>query len=352
MSRLNPFPCSPSNRPSWVWLFLAAGILAGLPSQRVWSQDFSPPLDDEGNLVQFERDIAPILRARCLECHGPDDAKNDFRVDRPDDLLIFIEPGDWEISDLFTEYLTTDDEEMLMPPVAQGGPLSAAELALIRIWIEEGASWPDDFELVTPAGTTVDAPVPAEAKVPPKSLMARIYAFQGYLHPATIHFPIALLSVGALFVVLGLKWPAIGTQVPLACLLLGAASAIVATVMGWSFATQQGYAGWTRIDFDSEIFWHRWSGVVVTVLSTLLAIIAIVAVRGNRVGLTRVWKVGLLVVAGMVGLVGHQGGELTYGHDFYPKAFRILFGETDAEGVDNVAVLEDELEDEPTEDDS
>jgi hypothetical protein len=33
----------------------------------------------------------------------------------------------------------------------------------------------------------------------------------------------------------------------------------------------------------------------------------------------------------MVGAVGHQGGELTYGKDHYPRAFRILFGTEDEE---------------------
>ena len=35
------------------------------------------PVDDDGHLVRFQRDIVPIFRDRCLECHGPDDAKND-----------------------------------------------------------------------------------------------------------------------------------------------------------------------------------------------------------------------------------------------------------------------------------
>ena len=56
-------------------------------------------------------------------------------------------------------------------------------------------------------------------------------------------------------------------------------------------------------------------------------------------GLKRVWKIGLLVVAGMVGAVGHQGGELSYGADFYPRAFRILLGtpENAEEAPDEVA---------------
>jgi hypothetical protein len=44
----------------------------------------------------------------------------------------------------------------------------------------------------------------------------------------------------------------------------------------------------------------------------------------------------------MVGAVGHQGGELSYGHDFYPKAFRILFGtsEDQPENAADVATAE------------
>ena len=93
------------------------------------------PLDDDGKLVQFERDIAPILRDRCLECHGPDDAKNDFRVDDPDSMLEYIEADDHESSILYTDYLTIDDEDMLMPPTSHGGPLSAGDLAVFRVWI-------------------------------------------------------------------------------------------------------------------------------------------------------------------------------------------------------------------------
>ena len=317
-------------------------------------QDPRSPLDDEGRVVRFDRDIAPILRERCLECHGPDDAKNDFRVDDPDSMLAYIEPESLEFSMLYTEYLTTDDEDLMMPPASHGGPLSAAELALIRTWIDEGADWPDDFEFPPTHGDVEEIPEPAEPSMAPQTLADRIYAFQGFLHPATIHFPIALLSVGALFVVLGVKWPTVGMQIPLACLLLGAVSAITATVMGWSFASIQGYGGWTKVDFDSEIFWHRWGGVVVTVVSTLLAIVALVAVRRGSPGLHRFWKVGLLVVAGMVGLVGHQGGELTYGQDFYPKAFRILFGEPEPSATQAEAEGDGESQDanEPAEGES
>ncbi len=297
--------------------FLGSGIVRG--------EEGDSPLDDDGRIVNFQRDVAPIFVARCLECHGPEEAKNDFRVDDVDTVMQYVEPEDLESSTMYVDYLITESEDELMPPPKHGGPLSASELALIRVWIEEGAVWPEDA--VVAAAEEVAAPV-AQPKPAsrPLTLAERIWAFQGFLHPATVHFPIALLLFGAFFVVLGWKWPSVGTQIPLACLLLGAPAAAAATLMGWSFASEQGYAGWTTVDFESDVFWHRWSGVIVAILSLLLAVVALLAIRKEDSKLTAVWKVGLIVVALMVGAVGHQGGELSYGHDFYPKAFRILLG--------------------------
>ncbi len=67
------------------------------------------------NLIDFQRDIAPLLVARCLECHGPETAKNDFRVDDRDALMGFIEAGDEQASSLWTDYLITTDADMQMP---------------------------------------------------------------------------------------------------------------------------------------------------------------------------------------------------------------------------------------------
>jgi uncharacterized membrane protein len=224
---------------------------------------------------------------------------------------------------LYVDYLTIDDEDMLMPPKSHGGPLSAAELAIIRVWIDEGAHWPEDETVVAETGEGPPTEEESSAS-PPQTLTERFWAFQGFLHPATVHFPIALFLFGAAFVVLGWKWPSVGTQIPLACLVFGALSAIAASAMGWSFATERGYGGWTKVDFDSEFFWHRWGGVMISLLAAVLALLAIKAVRQPDGSLNKVWKGGLLVLAAMVGMVGHQGGELTYGTDFYPKAFRIL----------------------------
>lgn len=293
-------------------------------------------LDADGHLVQFERDIAPLLRKHCLECHGPDDAKNDFRVDDREIMLDYIEPGDAAESTLYVDYMTTDDEDLLMPPKSHGGPCSVTELALIQVWINEGADWPENVSVS-------EQTEPVKVETPEKlSLPERVWFAQGFLHPATVHFPIALFTLGAGFVVLGLKWPTLGKQIPLACLLLGALSSIAATMMGWALAPEQGYgSNWNIMEWGREVDAHRWSAVVVTIFSSVCALVALVAVRSDNQKLTKLWKAGLVLCAAMVGAVGHQGGEMSYGKDFYPRALRILTG-TNAEPEPSV------VDDQPT----
>jgi hypothetical protein len=294
-------------------------------------------VDDDGRIVDFARDIAPIFRDRCLECHNVDEAKADFRIDDPETVSYYVEPEDVEASTMFIDYLLSDDPDMMMPPPSTGGPLTPQELTLIRVWIEEGAVWPEGATVAAVAEADADAPTAEPPPAPPKSLVARVWAFQGFFHPATVHFPIALFLVGALFVVLGWFWPPLGNQIPLACLLLGAPTAIASTAMGWAFAVEEGYGSWAKVDLDSEVFWHRWSGVIVTVVSLVLAAIALINLMKGSKKLERTWKIGLLLVAGMVGAVGHQGGELSYGADFYPKAFRILMGTEGEQAEPSVA---------------
>ncbi|TWU00765.1 c-type cytochrome domain-containing protein [Stieleria varia] len=298
----------------------------------VSAQEVRSPRDPDGRMVNFERDIVPIFQKHCLECHGPKEAKSDFRIDELDTVMAYVEPGDVESSAMFVEYMTTDDPDLMMPPPSKGGPLSAAELSLVHLWIAEGANWPEGVIVGEPGVEGHEAVVEPKPEVA-RSVVGRLWGFQGYFHPAAVHFPIALLSLGGLFVIVGLKWPTLGTQIPLACLLLGAPAAIGATLMGLSFATEQGYGSWTKVDFDSEVFWHRWSGVIVAVLATVFAVIALMSLKKKNDGLTRVWKIGLVVLAGMIGAVGHQGGELSYGKDFYTRAFNVLTGGSSEEKV-------------------
>jgi mono/diheme cytochrome c family protein len=98
------------------------------------------------NQVDFARDIKPIFDVSCIRCHGPVKPKSGFRLDSRDAALkggdngVDIFPGNSAKSPLihFTANLV---EDMEMPPSGKGDPLSPAQIALLRAWIDQGVQW-------------------------------------------------------------------------------------------------------------------------------------------------------------------------------------------------------------------
>lgn len=301
-------------------------------------------------LVDFRRDVQPVLEARCLACHGPDKAKNDFRVDDPDMMGDYIEPGDLESSSLWTDYLITDDPSLKMPPAndTHHEGMTAAELATIKLWIEEGAD--HDWYTPAPATETETAEVVAEAATPVSELSTsyKVWLFQGLFHPAMTHLPVGLLSISLVFLVLSVFAGKSFESAAFHCLWVGALGAIMACVSGWSYAVHEGYA--TSFSFNSDIDRHRWLGVILAAGSLALIPIAYQAVKGEtgNVKMKMGWFLGALVVAMCVSIVGFQGGELVYGEGHYEKEFEHLFltdntpeaTEAAAEEVEEVAETE------------
>jgi Protein of unknown function (DUF1553)/Protein of unknown function (DUF1549)/Planctomycete cytochrome C len=96
--------------------------------------------------ISYDRDVRPILSAKCFKCHGfdPDTRKSGLRLDTFDgathgnDGEGSIVPGKPDKSE-FINRTTTTDEDDRMPP--KGDPLSAAQIATLRQWISEGAPY-------------------------------------------------------------------------------------------------------------------------------------------------------------------------------------------------------------------
>jgi uncharacterized membrane protein len=274
--------------------------------------------------VDFARDIAPILEARCASCHEGEGAKNGFLVGDRDAVLGFVQAGSSSDSSLWTDYLMPQKVDvtqpsLLMPP---DGPLPKGELALLKLWIDEGADWPEGAKL---AGSIAAAPVGE------LSANARAFRAIGYFHPAIVHFPIALLTIAAVSVALSYVLGAGYARFGYACLALGAWFSIVSVVMGWSFAETRGFGAWSQMlasgasEEESNQFFHRWLGTATAIGAVLVMIAGWRAKRedGSRPG--HLWRIGTLLLFVLVGIVGHQGGELVYG-DIFAKALEQLQG--------------------------
>ncbi len=107
--------------------------------------------------VDFNRDIRPLLSSNCLICHGPDEEERaaglrlDTEAGSREDLggYAAVVAGDSSASELI-ERLTTDDEDLRMPPEGKGRRFTVEEVALIRRWIDQGADYAEHWSYVKP----------------------------------------------------------------------------------------------------------------------------------------------------------------------------------------------------------
>ena len=100
------------------------------------------------DVVEFNRDIRPILSDNCFFCHGPDKNKREaeLRLDTKEGLVGSdgtggaLVPGKPDESELF-QRVTSTDEEQKMPPTKSGKSLSQRDIQLLKKWIEQGGQY-------------------------------------------------------------------------------------------------------------------------------------------------------------------------------------------------------------------
>jgi hypothetical protein len=106
-------------------------------------------------VVDFGRDILPILSDNCFRCHGPDARarKAGLRLDTPEGALRkadpVIVPGKSAASELVRRIASTS-AEVVMPPPKSNRKLSPRQIELLRQWIDQGARWGRHWALEKP----------------------------------------------------------------------------------------------------------------------------------------------------------------------------------------------------------
>lgn len=96
----------------------------------------------------FARDILPILRRHCFECHGAKKQEGELRLDVRQAALDHssaIVPGDAISSEIYRRTTLPPGDEEIMPAV--GKPLTSRETDALQSWIDAGAVWPESVEL-------------------------------------------------------------------------------------------------------------------------------------------------------------------------------------------------------------
>ena len=136
--------------------------LLGIMVIRVAAQEASAsaaadaPLPDK---IEFNRDVRPILSDKCFKCHGPGTQFATLRFDLEDGAKHelsggrhAIVPGDPTNSQMIVR-VTATNPQIRMPRgqgVDAGDPLSPREIAMLRRWIEQGATWQKHWSFIPP----------------------------------------------------------------------------------------------------------------------------------------------------------------------------------------------------------
>lgn len=115
--------------------------------------------------ISYSKDVRPILSKNCFQCHGPDEEarQGELRLDARDGALRelpsgarAVVPGEPGRSALM-DRVTSHDDERVMPPRGVGRKLTEAEIAILRLWIEQNADYSKHWAYVAPIRPTLPA---------------------------------------------------------------------------------------------------------------------------------------------------------------------------------------------------
>lgn len=142
--------------------YLSAGLLAvGLTfaaMAELGDATKLPPASDKK--VDFVKDIKPIFEKSCLKCHSGRRPKSKYSMENrektlkggsSDEKAIVVKDS---AKSPFVHYIAYLLEDLEMPPVDKQDrypKFTKEQVSLVRAWIDQGASWPEDLVLSAPA---------------------------------------------------------------------------------------------------------------------------------------------------------------------------------------------------------
>ena len=131
---------------------LATAVLTALPSG--------------AQIVNFAKDVKPVLEQNCAKCHGMGAHVN---LSSRQAALEgkWLVPGAPDKSSLFTTM-----QEGSMPP---SGKLAAGQVDIVRKWIAAGAEWPAEVKLQTAAANASPAATAGNAESVEKAAIGKIH---------------------------------------------------------------------------------------------------------------------------------------------------------------------------------
>jgi uncharacterized membrane protein len=274
-------------------LRVGLGLLGLVVGLSVGAQETLPARQGE-----LAWEVYRIFQRHCAECHGGHRTKPKgnfgqiLDLERVSGNPKYLVPGDPDESEIYLLMTDSDPSFLMPPPDSDTPPVSTADLALVRAWIEGGA------------GLGLDAAVAAVRSSGEQTLerpsSTRLASWLGGQHPLLVHFPVALLLAALGADLCGLR------EARRWCLWIGALGALASVGSGWLWAGVEGYR-------PDTVSLHRWLGVATAGLATASVVALEVARRGRDRRGDLIVRLLMLLTAFLVIFAGHSGGELVHG---------------------------------------
>jgi mono/diheme cytochrome c family protein/uncharacterized membrane protein len=285
--------------------------------------------------------VSRLYRQHCQKCHGADGTGSPARARLPRlpdftdtrwqrrrtdaRLLASVLDGKGSQMPAFEEKINDDQARELVATVRGFGGRQPRPGT-----VPGGAP-----EASHPQGLPRQPAEPEEEGLPEESRSGRLIGWLGRFHPAMVHFPIGLLVAAtlaeALLVVTGRTLFDSAGRV---CVWFGALGAVLAATLGW-------FLGGPHVtDADWILTSHRWLGTSTAACAVVVLVLSEVSRRPGRPG-RGVFRVVLLLSAGLVLATGLFGGALMHGLDYYawpPHAAAHLRGDDHRSGRGGEAV--------------
>jgi len=140
-----------------------------------------------------------------------------------------------------------------------------------------------------------------------ETAFGRLLFWLGKLHPAAVHFPIAMLLGAAFAELASLRFkPDFFRNAARYSLWVGTLGAVGAALLGWF------YGGFRLVDEENILTLHRWNGTTIALLSVAALWLAERRVSAPSKS-AMPYRTLLFAVALMAGLNGYWGGVMVYG---------------------------------------
>jgi mono/diheme cytochrome c family protein len=123
---------------------LALAVAGAVSGSNFLSAD-EPLPPAASKVVDFARDVQPILAKRCIECHGATKQRGGLRLDSAEGIRAGGATGEIVVAGKSAEsplihHVGAVNNAARMPP--KGDPLSPEQIGVLRAWIDQGAKAP------------------------------------------------------------------------------------------------------------------------------------------------------------------------------------------------------------------